>query len=144
MGNYDTARAQLDSIKDMTDFGYLIRLAKWNDYKGDLDATIRFMEKAMKKVETAKNESLKLWSYTNLADYYGHAGRIKDSYNHYLKALEIDPGNAYAKKGIAWIVFSHENRPKGAMRILDSVTKNYKSPDYYLLKAEIAGYMAMI
>ena len=141
LGNYDTARAQLDSIKDMSDFGYLIRLAKWNDYKGDLDATIRFMEKATEKAENAKNEFLKLWSYTNLADYYGHAGRIEDSYSHYLKALEIDPGNAYAKKGIAWIVFSYENRPKEAMRILDSVTKNYKSPDYYLLKAEIAGYM---
>lgn len=141
LGNYETAQKYLDSTKNMTEFGYLIRLAKWNDYKGDLNTTIRFMEKAMKKAEESKNTSLQLWSYTNLADYYGHASRIKDSYDHYLKALAIDPNNAYAKKGIAWIVFSYEKKPLEAMRILDSVTQNYKAPDYYLLKAEIAEYM---
>ena len=141
LGNYGTAKKYLDSLKNMSDFDYLIRLAKWNDYKGDLDTTIRFMEKARDKAEASKNIQLKLWSYTNLADYYGHAGKIEDSYQHYLKALSLDPKNAYAKKGIAWIVFSHEKKPKEAMRILDSVTENYKAPDYYLLKAEIASYM---
>ncbi|PKA99920.1 tetratricopeptide repeat protein [Flavobacteriaceae bacterium MAR_2009_75] len=141
LGNYETAQKYLDSTKNMSEFGYLIRLAKWNDYKGDLNTTIRFMEKAMKKAEDSKNTSLKLWSYTNLADYYGHAGKIKDSYEYYLKALAIDPNNAYAKKGIAWIVFSYEKKPLEAMRILDSVTQNYKAPDYYLLKAEIAEHM---
>lgn len=141
LGNYDTAEKYLDSLKNMDDFGYLIRVAKWNDHNGDLDTTIRFMEKAKQKAEHSKNTGLMLWSYTNLADYYGHAGRIKDSYDHYLKTLRIDPENAYAKKGIAWIVFSHEKKPEEAMRILDSVTKNYKSPAYFLLKSEIAEYM---
>lgn len=141
LGNYDTAEKYLDSLKNMEDFGYLIRLAKWNDHNGDLDTTIRFMEKAMEQAVSSKNTGLMLWSYTNLADYYGHAGRIKDSYNHYLKALRIDPENAYAKKGIAWIVFSHEKQPEEAMRILDSVTKHHKSPAYFLLKSEIAEYM---
>jgi len=141
LGNYTTAQKYLDSLKNMEDFGYLIRVAKWNDHNGDLDTTIRFMEKARNKAEASKNTGLMLWSYTNLADYYGHAGRIEDSYNHYLKTLRIDPENAYAKKGIAWIVFSHEKKPKEAMRILDSVTQYYKSPAYFLLKSEIADYM---
>lgn len=141
LGNYEIAQHYLDSIRNMSDFGYLIRLAKWNDYKGDLDTTINFMEKAMVRAEDAKNKSLMLWSYTNLADYYGHAGRIEDSYRHYLKSLELDPQNAYAKKGIAWIVFSYEKNPKEALRILDSVTRTNTSPDYYLLKSEIAQYM---
>ncbi|MCM4153273.1 tetratricopeptide repeat protein [Arenibacter sp. N53] len=141
LGNYGKARHYLDSIKNMSDFDYLIRLAKWNDHKGDLETAIRFMEKAKERAESSKNSSIILWSYTNLADYYGHAGRIQDSYEHYLKSLRLDPQNAYAKKGIAWIVFSYEKNPKEALRILDSVTKNYLSPDYYLLKAEIAEYM---
>ncbi|QCX00434.1 hypothetical protein FGM00_10030 [Aggregatimonas sangjinii] len=141
LGNYEKAEMYLDSIKSMSDFGYLIRQAKWSDYKGDLDTTIRMMEKAKNKAESSKNKTLMLWSYTNLADYYGHAGRIEDSYRHYLKSLALDDQNAYAKKGIAWIVFSYENNPKEALRILDSVTKNHKAPDYYLLKAEIAEYM---
>ncbi|NNF18910.1 MAG: hypothetical protein HKN61_03975 [Flavobacteriaceae bacterium] len=141
LGNYDRAESYLDSIKNMSDYGYLIRLAKWNDYKGDLDTTIRLMEKAAAKAEASKNTSLMEWSYTNLADYYGHAGRIADSYEYYLKSLELNPKSNYAKKGIAWIVFSHEKNAEEAMRIMDSVTRNHQSPDYYLLKSEIADFM---
>ena len=141
LGNYTVAEKYLDSIKNMSNFGYLIRVSKWNDYKGDLDTTIKFMEKAKEKAESSKNKALMIWSYSNLADYYGHAGRIEDSYNHYLKTLELDPKNAYAKKGIAWIAFSNDDNPKEAMRILDSVTLKYDAPDYYLLETEIADYL---
>jgi hypothetical protein len=141
LGNYEYAEKYLDSIKNMSDFGYLIRVAKWNDYKGNLDTTIKFMEKAMAKAESSNNRTLKLWSYSNIADYYGHAGRIEDSYRHYLKTLELDSQNAYAKKGLAWIVFSHEKNGKEALRILDNITANYNAPDYYLFKAEIAEFM---
>lgn len=141
LGNYQLAETYLDSIKNLSDFGYLIRLSKWNDYKGDLDTTIVFMEKAKAKAIASKHKELILWSYTNLADYYGHAGRIEESYQYFLSALQLDPNNAYAKKGIAWIIFSHDKNPKEALRILDSVTATYKAPDYYLLKAEIADYM---
>jgi len=141
LGNYELAEAYLDSIRKPSEFGYLIRIAKWNDYKGDLDTTIKFMEKAMKKAESSKNKRLLIWSYSNIADYYGHAGRLKDSYDYYLKTLAVDSQNAYAKKGIAWIVFSHEKNGTEALRILDSVLEHYKSPDYYLLKAEIADFM---
>lgn len=141
LGNYGEAHKYLDSIQDMSDFGYLIRVAKWNDYKGDLETTISFMEKAIQKAESGKNKSLMVWSYSNIADYYGHAGRIEDSYQHYLKTLALDPNNAYAKKGLAWIVFSYEKNSKEALRILDSVNKGYNAPDYFLLKAEIAGFM---
>ncbi len=141
LGNYGQAEKYLDSIKNMSDFGFLIRIAKWSDYKGDLNSTIRFMEKAAQKAESSNNKNLKLWSYTNLADYYGHAGLIQDSYEHYLKALALDSKNAYAKKGIAWIVYSHEKNGGEALRILDSVTNYNNSPDYYHFKAEIADYM---
>ena len=141
LGNYEKAHAYLDSIGNMSDFGYLIRLAKWNDHKGDLDTAIRFMEKAAAKAESSKNKSMLLWSYTNLADFYGHAGRIEDSYQLYLRALQLDPQNAYAKKGIAWIVYSHERNGEEALRILDSTLMKHQSPDYYLLKAEIAEFI---
>lgn len=141
LGNYETAERYLDSIAHQIDFGYLIRKAKWQDHLGYLEDTIAYMEQAKYKTERMQNKNLMLWSYTNLADYYGHAGRLEDSYQHYLKALDIDPQNAYAKKGIAWIVFSYEKKPEEALRILDSVTQYYEAPDYYLFKAEIATYM---
>jgi len=141
LGNYKLAETYLDSIKNPSSFGYLIRSAKWNDHKGDLDTTIQLMEKAMAKAEASKNKGLRLWSYTNIADYYGHAGRIDESYRYYLKALALDPQNAYALKGIAWVVYSHEKNGKEALRILDTITANHQSPDYYLLKAEIFDFM---
>ncbi|WP_318309032.1 tetratricopeptide repeat protein [Flagellimonas crocea] len=141
LGNYNTANSYLDSIRDMSDFGYLIRVAKWNDHKGDLDTAIEFMEKANAKAESSKRRHLRIWSYTNLADFYGHAGRIEESYKFYLKALELDPKNSYAKKGIAWIVYSHERNGTEALRILDSIIKKNKSPEYYLLKAEVAAFL---
>ncbi|NDV43885.1 tetratricopeptide repeat protein [Flagellimonas sediminis] len=141
LGNYDVAKQYLDSIQNMSDFGYLIRVAKWNDHKGDLDTAIRFMEKAKQKAESSKNRGLLSWSYSNLADYYGHAGRIEESYGLYLKTLALDPYSAHAKKGIAWIVYSHERNGNEALRILDSIINKNKSPEYYLLKAEVASFM---
>ena len=98
------------------------------------------MERAKTIADYSNNETLKLWTYTNLGDYYGHAGRIKDAYTHYLKSLSINAGNAYAKKGIAWITYSHEKKPTEALRILNIIQNQHQSPDYYLLKAEIAEY----
>lgn len=141
LGNYDKAEAYLDKIEDRSDFDFLIRFAKWSDHKGDLSTAITYMEKATQKAEITNKKGLKQWSYTNLADFYGHNGEIKKSYNHFLKALELDPNNAYAKKGIAWIIYSYERNPEEALRILNSITKQHRAPDYYLLKAEIAEFM---
>ena len=137
LGDYQYAEETLKKETDFSDYNYLIRLGKLEDYKGNLDKTIQQMEAAKAIAESSKQKGLQVWVYTNLADYYGHAGRINDAYNHYLKALEIDPGNTYAKKGLAWISFSYENDPQEALRIIEAIEKNTTSPDYELLKAEI-------
>lgn len=141
LGNYTVAKQYLNKIENFKDFDYLIRLSKWSDHQGDLEAAILYLEKATEIIKSSKNEKLMHWAYTNLADFYGHNGQIENAYNHYLKALEIDNNDAYAKKGIAWIVYSHEHKPEEALRILNAISKSYQSPDYYLLKAEIAEYM---
>lgn len=140
LGNYNLAEEMLTKEADFSNYNYLIRRAKWEDYKGNLSSTIDYMEKAKAIAEKGKQKPLMLWVYTNLADYYGHDGRIKDSYNHYLKALEIDPNNTYAKKGIAWIAYAHDDNPKEALRIIEIIEKENQSPDYNLLKAEIYAY----
>ncbi|MBJ7881191.1 tetratricopeptide repeat protein [Gelidibacter salicanalis] len=137
LGNYKLAKAYLEKFENMSDFDYLIRLSKWSDHQGNLDAAIEYMEQAKAIAESSNLKSIKQWSYTNLADFYGHAGKIQDSYEHFLKALELDPNDAYAKKGIAWIVYSHEKNADEALRILNTVTKDYHAPDYYLLKSQI-------
>jgi len=140
LGNYVSAKTYLDKFVNFSDFDYLIRLSKWNDHKGNLDAAIKYMEKAVARAESRNLKDLMQWSYTNIADFYGHAGKIETSYQYYLKALELDPNDAYSKKGIAWILYSHEKNPTEALRVLNTVTEKYYAPDYHLLKAEIAEY----
>ena len=140
LGNYDLAKTYLEKVRKENNFDYLIRLSKWSDHRGDLDAAIKYMEKARAIADASNVPSTKQWVYTNIADYYGHAGNIQASYNYYLKALALKPNDAYAKKGIAWIVYSYEKNPDEALRILNTVTKTYNAPDYHLLKAEIAEF----
>ncbi len=140
LGNYDIAKMYLDKFISFSDFDYLIRLAKWSDHMGNLEAAIDYLEQAKAIAESSNLVGIKKWVYTNIADFYGHAGEIQKSYQHYLKALELDPNDAYSKKGIAWIVYSHEKNPQEALRILDKVTETYHAPDYYLFKAEIADF----
>jgi tetratricopeptide (TPR) repeat protein len=140
LGNFAEAESNLNALKDMNDYDYLIRLAKWNDHKGDLKTAITFMEKARDIAEKEDNRTLKIWSYSNLGDFYGHAGRIQESYNSYLKTLAIDPNYSYALKGIAWIVFSHERNTKEAKRIVDAIEITHNTPDFHLLKSQIAQF----
>lgn len=140
VGEYGQAYQYLEELKDFSDYHYLIRLSKWSDHRGDLDNAITYLEKAKAIAQSRDNRSLKIWTYSNLADYYGHAGRIEDSYRHYLMTLKLQPDNAYAKKGIAWVLYSEEKNTSEAHRILDSIMQRHKLPDYHLLKAEMYTY----
>ena len=140
LGNYTEAQKNLNSLTDTKDFDYLIRISKWNDHLGDLKTAISFMEKAKDVAIKNDNKALKIWTFSNLGDLNGHAGNIKTSYDYYLKTLAVEPNNSYALKGIAWIAFSHEKNTTEAKRIIDVVSKKHNSPDFYLLKSQIAEY----
>ncbi|WP_395057028.1 hypothetical protein [Flavobacterium sp.] len=140
LGNYTEAQKNLNALTDMKDFDYLIRISKWNDHLGDLKTAISFMEKAKEVAVKNDNIALKIWTFSNLGDLNGHAGNIKTSYDYYLKTLAVEPNNSYALKGIAWIAFSHEKNTTEAKRIIDVVSKKHNSPDFYLLKSQIAEY----
>jgi tetratricopeptide (TPR) repeat protein len=140
LGNSEKAEKYLSKVKDFNSFEYLIRISKFNDGIGNLDSAINYLEKALEKIKNAKKPELLEWGYTNLGDYYGHAGRLQDSYQSYLKALEINPNNTYAKKGIAWIVFSHEKNPAEALQILAAIQQETIAPEIHLLKAEITEF----
>ena len=140
LGNYAEAETNLKTLTDNNDFDYLIRISKWNDHLGDLKTAISFIEKAKEIAIKNDNKALKIWTFSNLGDLYGHAGNIQKSYEYYLKTLEVEPGYSYALKGIAWIAFSHEKDTKEATRIIDIISKSHNTPDFYLLKAQIAEY----
>ena len=140
VGAYSKALQFLKKIENINQFDYLIRISKWSDHQGDLSAAIRYMQKALAIANSRKNLALQIWTNSNIADYYGHQGDIKASYNHYLKTLALQPDNAYAKKGIAWILYSKEYNTAQASELIDHLLANHNLPDYYLLKAEMVSY----
>jgi tetratricopeptide (TPR) repeat protein len=137
LGKYNQAYKSLASLKDRSAFDYLIRKAKWEDHRGNLDGAVALMEQAFEKIKD-KKKSLYCWTLSNLADMYGHAGRIDESYNAYLNVLEKDPVNLYCLKGIAWIAYAHDNNTAEAKRILQYILTQTVMPDLKLLLAQIA------
>jgi hypothetical protein len=140
LGNYEKAENLLNDLRNESDYNYLIRAAKWNDHQGRLDNTILNMEKALELAQKSSRTDWILWSNSNIADYYGHDGQIAKSYEHFLKTLELDKGNSYALKGIAWIAYSHDDQPDEALQILHTLEEKSNAPDYDLLLSEIYSY----
>ncbi|MCW5519766.1 tetratricopeptide repeat protein [Aureitalea sp. L0-47] len=141
LGRFEEAESYLKKVKNNSDYNYLIRKAKWSDHSGDLTNAINYLESARDIAESRNSKGLKIWTYSNLADFYGHAGRIREAYEHYLKTLELQPDHAYAKKGIAWIVYSYEHKYEEAERIMDSIMVQKNDPSYFLLKGDIYSSM---
>ena len=140
LGEYTKAENLLDSLHNTSDYNYLTRAAKWNDHIGQLETTVTLMERAMKLADQSGNVGRRLWSYSNIADYYGHNGQLEKSYENYLKTLELDPYNTYALKGIAWIAYSNDRDPEEARMILEAIQKRHPLPDYNLELAELAAF----
>jgi Tetratricopeptide repeat len=136
LGKYNEAYSSLRKIADRTSFDYLIRKAKWEDHKGNLDGAIKIMEQAFNKVKE-KKKSLYCWTLSNLADMYGHAGRLKEAYTAYINVLQKDPANLYCLKGIARIVWLHDKNPVEAKRIINFILSQTAMPDLKLMLAEI-------
>lgn len=137
LGKYKEAYKSLESLKDKSAFDYLIRKAKWEDHRGNLDGAILLMEQAFAKVKD-KKKSLYCWTLSNLADMYGHAGRVEESYKAYLNVLEKDPANLYCLKGIAWIAYAHDKNTTEAKHILQYILTQKEMPDLKLVLAQIA------
>lgn len=136
LGDYARARHTLKQFRNKNSFAYLIREAKLEDHEGDLAGAIVSMERAYQRIEN--NRPLAEWTLTNLADMYGHAGRISDAYQNYLDALKINPHDDYALKGIAWIVLSNDHNPTEAKRIINILASRKRMPEACLFLAEVA------
>ncbi|MEJ1242232.1 tetratricopeptide repeat protein [Chryseolinea sp. T2] len=136
LGDYAAARMTMKEFRNKNFHPYIIRQAKLEDHEGRLDSAIVMMETALDKVKD--NPTLTLWTRSNLADMYGHAGRIEEAYANYLAVLKQNPDYYYALKGIAWIAFSHDHNYAEAKHIVHAIRLKRATPDMHLLLAEIA------
>jgi hypothetical protein len=141
LGNYLAAELCLKKVpKKENNFDYLIRLAKFEDHKGEAAASIKTMESAYALLKYSNKKSTQIWVSTNLADMYSHSGRIQDAYNMYVKSLQLDSANLYALKGIATICFANDKNAAEAERIFKFILSTTDAPDLYLNLAEISDW----
>jgi hypothetical protein len=138
LGETLQAKSVLELQENKNSFDYLIRASKIADHGGDLDKAILLMEEGFEKVKS--NNALFAWSKSNLADMYGHAGRVEDSYNAYLEVLKKDPEHMHSLQGIAWIAFAHDKNTDEAKRIINYVKSRNNDPQLTLMLAEIADF----
>jgi tetratricopeptide (TPR) repeat protein len=135
IGDYARANQILDSFRNKNSFAYLIRKAKSRDQEGMADSAIVCMEKAYERIKN--NKTLSQWALSNLADMYGHAGRVEKAYATYLNVLRINPLHDHALKGIAWICFSHDGNFREARKIINALAIRRFMPESHLLLAMI-------
>jgi len=141
LGNKIRAEKALNKLTDKNDFSYLIRESKYKDHaEGNLNESISLMEKAWDQIKDGNNNSIKLWTKSNLGDLYGHANRYKESYQCYLDVLAKDPEYYHALKGIAWLAYSKDKNITEAKHIIHYLRQQHPVPDYDLLLAEIASF----
>jgi tetratricopeptide (TPR) repeat protein len=140
LGLYTEAANKLNKINTPGNFDYMIRKAKFEDHKGNLDKAIMQMEQAFEKVKNINKKSPYAWTLSNLADMYGHAGRIKEAYDAYINVLKRDSANLYCLKGIAYIAYAHDKNTAEAKRILNFILAKTKMPDLHLMLADIAEF----
>lgn len=136
MGYVDIADWTLRDFTNQQAFAWRIRAAKLKDKKGDLPGAIKDMEQALDRVKN--NPALASWVKSNLADMYGHAGRIADAYRLYLEVLSVDETNDYCLKGIAWIALSHDHNTAFAREVVNHLQASRPLPEYALMLAEMA------
>jgi lipopolysaccharide biosynthesis regulator YciM len=141
LGNYLAAELCLVRINNKEkNFDYLIRKAKFEDYKGNAEASIARMEQAYALLKYSNKKSTQIWVTTNLGDMYSHCGRIQDAYKMYVKSLQLDSANLYALKGIATICFAKDKNVEEAERIFKFILSTTDAPDLNLNLAEISEF----
>ena len=137
LGEDALAYELLQKIEEGDPIQYKIRLAKWEDKNGRLDNAIISMESALADARQNKDLFMLKWLYSNLGDFYGHAGRLDDSKNAYIAALKLNNADWYALKGLAWIAFSADSNFKITNAILRLIDKNCESPSIDLFSIEL-------
>ncbi|MBI1224973.1 MAG: cell surface protein [Bacteroidetes bacterium] len=139
-GNFTDASILMRDLDARSQFDYLIREMKMLDQTGHLPEAIEKMENALALARKSGSKELLNWALSNLADMYGHDGRIQLSYDTYLEALANNPADLHSLKGIAWVAFSHDHNTAEARRILGFLQTVHPVPDYDLLLSDIAAF----
>jgi hypothetical protein len=127
LGRISLAKTDLRNIQSENDYGYQFRKSKLMHYNGELDSSIKAMQKAVENA--GEEEGLKLTALSNVGDLYIHAGKLDKAYDCYLQCLTTNAADLHSIMGIGWVALAKDKNDSLAEKIFQFVATKTKSPD---------------
>jgi tetratricopeptide (TPR) repeat protein len=127
LGRISLAKTDLRNIQSENDYGYQFRKSKMMHYNGELDSSIKAMQKAVENA--GQEEGLKLTALSNVGDLYIHASKLDKAYDCYLQCVKANPADLHSIMGIGWVALVKDKNDSLAEKIFQFVATKTKSPD---------------
>ena len=127
LGRIQLAKQNLRDIQFENDYGYQFRKSKMMHYNGELDSSVKAMQKAVENA--GQDEGLKLAALSNVGDLYIHAGKLDKAYNYFEDCIKTSPADLHSIMGIGWIALVKDKNDSLAEKIFQFVATKTKSPD---------------
>jgi Tetratricopeptide repeat len=127
LGRISLAKTDLRNIQSENDYGYQFRKSKMMHYNGELDSSVKAMQKAVENA--GQEESLKLAALSNVGDLYIHAGKLDKAYNSFVDCIKVNPADLHSIMGIGWVALVKDKNDSLAEKIFHFVATKTKSPD---------------
>jgi tetratricopeptide (TPR) repeat protein len=127
LGRISLAKTDLRNIQSENDYGYQFRKSKMMHYNGELDSSVKAMQKAVENA--GQEEGLKLTALSNVGDLYIHAGKLDKAYDCYLQCVKANPADLHSIMGIGWVALVKDNNDSLTEKIFHFVATKTKSPD---------------
>jgi tetratricopeptide (TPR) repeat protein len=127
LGRISLAKTDLRNIQSENDYGYQFRKSKMMHYNGELDSSVKAMQKAVENA--GQDEGLQLAALSNVGDLYIHAGKLDKAYDCYLQCLKTNAADLHSIMGIGWVALVKDKNDSLAEKIFQFVATKTKSPD---------------
>ena len=139
LGKYTEAKAELNAIVSLNDYGYFFRKSKMMHLEGQLDSSIAMM---MKAAELADNNNfLKGVALANAADLCIHSADLQKANDLYVQCIRMNSADFHSMIGLGWIALVHDKNDSLAKKIFEFVLSKNKLPDALFKLTQMAGAM---
>jgi len=127
LGRIALAKQDLNNMKIENDYGYQFRKSKMMHYNGELDSSVKAMQKAVDNA--GLDETLRLAALSNVGDLYIHAGKLDKAYGCFAACIKANAADMHSIMGIGWIALVKDKNDSLAEKIFLFAASKTNSPD---------------
>ena len=127
LGRISLANLNLKEINIENDYGYQFRKSKMMHYNGELDSSIKAMQKAVENA--GHDETLRSAALSNVGDLYIHAGKLDKAYDCFVECIKANAADMHSIIGIGWVALLKDKNDSLAEKLFQFAAGKTKSPD---------------